>query len=134
MKKQILFIVLMAFSMSVLGVTFPQNVANNNNTSSGGVQSITGGVTFHNQTTIGAYEGNCTYEAWKGDESKCAICCEEELQCSYDDDPCWDLFSQCMDRCGEPLGGLPLDAPAFLLLALIMMYGVYTYHRKKVMA
>lgn len=134
MKKQILFIVLMAFSMSVLGVTFPQNVSNNNNIGSEGTQSMVGGVTIHNQTTIGGYSGNCTYETWKGDASACAICCDSELQCEETDDACWDMFSLCMDRCGEPLGGLPLDAPTLLLLALIMAYGAYVYYRNRIMA
>jgi hypothetical protein len=138
MKKQILLIVMTLCAMSAMAVSLPNKSYNSyaNRTSNSGAYTLGIGTQFLNQAVVGAYNGECDQyreggNLWTGDVSACANCCFTNYVCGEEDWDCLDARGLCMDNCGEPLGGLPLDAPTAFLFAMIAAYGAFAVYRRK---
>ena len=134
MKKQILFVIMAMCATCAMAVSLPSASYSSYTKSVVPEQGYTvgTGTTFINQSTVGVYEGGCTYQAWDGDVGKCQQCCIDEFACGELDYECQIARGDCMDLCGDPLGGLPLDAPTAFLLALVAAYGAVAVYRTKV--
>ena len=138
MKKQILLIVMTLCAMSAMAVSLPNKSYNSyaSRTSNSGAYTLGIGTQFLNQAVVGAYNGECDQyreggNLWTGDVSACENCCLTNYVCGEEDWDCLDARGFCMDNCGEPLGGLPLDAPTAFLLAMIAAYGAFAVYRHK---
>lgn len=138
MKKQILLIVMTLCAISAMAVSLPNTSYSSyasrvTNTDS---YTLSVGTKFLNQAVVGTYNGECDQyreggNLWTGDVSACENCCLTSYTCGEEDWDCLDARGLCMDNCGEPLGGLPLDAPTAFLLALVAAYGAVMVYRRK---
>jgi hypothetical protein len=144
MKKQILLIIMTLFTMSAMAVNLPTNSYRSYglNTEPSQPYTLSIGTKFINTSTVGAgYSGGCKDLGKDLDDfqTPCTECCARSIcdaesdseirECERNtDDATW---SNCMTDCSGVHLNQPLDAPVFLLLALIAAYGAFAVYRRK---
>lgn len=140
MKKQLLFVVMLMCSLSVMAVSLPKDSYNAYGVSAGSESyTSSAGATFVNTAVLGTYEGACNPSYWNQDISDCKKCCTSELmQCDMMaagnkqlEEACMEQNLACHENCENPELGQPLDAPTAFLLALVAAYGAVAVYRKR---